>query len=407
MNRRRFVVESGRASLLAGLWNRSLPAQSGSASAAKSKTAGAPLLRLPFQLLANCPFVPVKINGRGPFNFEVDTGSSSSPFARELAEEMGFDPRPNVRSGQPTEVRLADNFAVKIPASFASFAGLWPLIGRRTYGDIGFGVLKNYVVQFDYESRELNFFDPDKFQYNGPGISLPAVLVNNYDPQFEGELVVDGIPPIKTKFTLDTGAGGTVVSVPIVREFDLVNRVKQQIPLPRSKPKVDGVNGLIYQAIVGRIAGLKIGNFTLQQPLVALSRDTDTIFARDVLGVNLGGNILRRFMLFVDYPGKRVIFEPNRFFRDPFPADAAGLVLSATGDNFKTIVVHGVIPGSPADRSGLKEGDVITAIDGQSTDRYALWEIQDLFKQSGHRCNITFSRGNAGKTVAVELHALA
>ena len=39
-----------------------------------------------------------------------------------------------------------------LDASTVSMAGLWPLIGRRVYGDIGCDVLKDLVVQFDYET---------------------------------------------------------------------------------------------------------------------------------------------------------------------------------------------------------------------------------------------------------------
>src|SRR5438094_4201808 len=37
-------------------------------------------------------------------------------------------------------------------------------------------------------------------------------VVHELRPQIDGEIVVPGLPPIKTKFTLDTGAGGTVIS---------------------------------------------------------------------------------------------------------------------------------------------------------------------------------------------------
>ena len=50
------------------------------------------------------------------------------------------------------------------------------------------------------------------------------------------------------------------------------------------------------------------------------------------VGVNLGGTVLRRFKVIVDYPRQRVILEPNARLHDPFPADASGLVLTATGE---------------------------------------------------------------------------
>ena len=358
------------------------------------------------RVLANASYIEAKVNGKGPFTFGVDTGSMTSPFAEELALEMGFDSRPSVRTGQPVEFTLDGDLKVSIPASFASFENLWGLPGLRVYGDIGFGVLRHFVVEFDYEHETLTLFDPHKYRYTGSGSSVSAVLVDDYDPQIEGDFTLPDGSIIPSKFTIDTGAGGTVISAPLVKRHDLLRRVKQQIPLPASKAKADGVNGLVFDAITSRISRIRLGNYSVERPLVALSRDTDTVFATDSLGVNLGGNVLRRFKVIVDYPGRRVILEPNGHFRDPFLADASGLVLAAEGSDFRTIVVRALVEGSPADEGGVKEGDIITAVDGESTDRYALWQLQDLFKDSGRERRVTIKRAGAIVTLAIKLRAL-
>jgi len=125
------------------------------------------------------------------------------------------------------------------------------------------------------------------------------------------------------------------------------------------------------------------------------------------LGINLGGNILRRFNLFIDYAGGHIILEPNNHFHDTFLADASGLVLTAKGPDFRTFEIHGVVVGSPADESGIKEGDIITSIDGDSTDKYALFQIQDLFKQSGTQRRLTLRRGGQTLIVSINLRSLA
>ena len=59
-----------------------------------------------------------------------------------------------------------------------------------------------------------------------------------------------------------------------------------------SKARAEGVNRRLYDAIPARIASIRLGGFSgfsVKEPLVALSRDTNTIFATDLLGVNLGG----------------------------------------------------------------------------------------------------------------------
>src|SRR5205807_4785622 len=44
----------------------------------------------PFELIANGIYLPMRVNGKGPFAFELDTGSFNSIVASELAVEMGI-----------------------------------------------------------------------------------------------------------------------------------------------------------------------------------------------------------------------------------------------------------------------------------------------------------------------------
>jgi PDZ domain-containing protein/aspartyl protease len=327
------------------------------------------------------------------------------PLASELAREMGLVESDASPKGT-VEITLADGFSAPMPLDFASFAGLWPLTGRRIYGDLGYSILKHFVVEFDYEGGYLTLYDPKKYRYSGGGVSFTASLEMGYDPQIEGKILVTNGVEIPLHFTLDTGSGGTVISAPIVKAHNLLKVVATKVPNPRRTPLTDGVNGQVFETTTARIDAIKLGNLVIDHPLVALSTDSDGVFAMEDIGVNLGGNILRRFKVIVDYPGDRVILEPNQHFHEPFPADASGLVLEADGPQFKRVLVHGVVPGSPADKGGVHEGDIITAIDGESTDNYALWEIQDLLKESGKTRRLTINRHGETTIVALRLHAL-
>jgi hypothetical protein len=305
------------------------------------------------------------------------------------------------------EFTLADGLSVTTPKSSAEFAGLWPLVGQKIYGAIGYGVLKHFVVEFDYEHKMLTLYDPQKFHYSGTGAIFHASLMMGYDPQIAGAMMVPGAPPIPARFTLDTGAGGTVISSPIVKKNNLLERVTDKVPNPPSKPAVDGVDGQVFDTVTARISGLQLGKYTVDRPLVAFSTDSDGTFAMDTIGINLGSNILRRFKVIIDYPRQIVILEPNSHFSDPFAADASGLVLQAEGADFKTVAVHGVVAGSAAADSEIREGDIITAIDGEPMEKYALWQIQDLLKESGQEKRLTIKRGNATSIHTIKLRALA
>jgi hypothetical protein len=371
--------------------------------------------QVPFELLANAIFVSVRVNGRGPFLFAIDTGSWGSVFASELSEELGMKPqgqtdgmgagstykmgvvRGKIEFTLPGGLKLST-----VDANIVSMAGLWPLIGQRIYGAIGYDVLKNLVVQFDYETKVATLYSPSTYKYSGNGQALDATLAMHYDPQIAGTFTVSGLPPVSTRFTIDTGAGGTIFTTPLVKANHLLATVRVKIPSPSH-----GAGGSESKDVVGRIESISVGPYKVQQPLVALSQDKAGSLTMEGLGVNLGGNILRRFNVVIDYPRRTVILEPNSHFADPFLADASGLVLKAEGNDFKTFVVQGIVLGSPAAHAGLQEKDQITAIDGEPASNYALWQVQDLLKNSRHLLKLVVKRGARSFVCELALRSLA
>jgi hypothetical protein len=377
--------------------------------------AGKNAVQVPFELLANAVFVSTEVNGKGPFLFAIDTGSAGSVFASELVQELGVQPR-----GEAQGMGAGANYKMGVvrgkiefdlpgglklstdDANTVSMAGLWPLIGKRIYGDIGYDVLKDLVVEFDYEKKLVTFEAPIDYHYAGKGRVLDATLWMNYDPQISGTFAGVGMKAVSTPFTIDTGAGGTIITTPLVKANSLLKAGTDKIPSPSH-----GVGGGESNDEVSRIESISLGPYKIRQPLVALSQDTAGSLAMENMGINLGGNILRRFTVIIDYPHGTVILEPNSHFADPFLADASGLVLKAEGSNFRTVVVQGVVSGSPAASAGLQENDEISTVDGEPAGKYALWELQDLLKNAGRRLKLTMKRGTRSFVCEIVLRSLA
>src|SRR5207245_627633 len=100
----------------------------------------------------------------------------------------------------------------------------------------------------------------------------------------------------------------------------------------------------------------------------------------DFSGV-IGGELLRRFKVIFDYAHKQMILEPNASFADRFEYDMSGIRLRAEGDDFKTLRVRRVVENSPATEAGVREGDVISAVDGKPAAELTLSQINQMFKQ--------------------------
>jgi len=85
----------------------------------------------------------------------------------------------------------------------------------------------------------------------------------------------------------------------------------------------------------------------------------------------------------------------------PIPADAAAQAGLKGG-----LFVAGVVPGGPAAKAGLQQGDVITEIDGQTATTNVQLQELTLTKQPGDTVTIGYARDGAkGKKATVTLGA--
>jgi PDZ domain len=377
--------------------------------------AGKIAVHVPFELLGNAIFVSARVNGKGPFLFTLDSGSCCSSFAAEFADELGMHPQGEMKgmgagssSNKMGLVKGTIEFTfpngLKLStedANTISYAGLWPLIGRPFYGNIGYDVLKDVVVEIDYDKRIITFYSAATYKYSEKGQVFQTKLWMNYDPQFEGTFTLPGVSPVASVFTLDTGAGGTIINSPMVKTLHLVETMHDKLPSPSH-----GLGAGVSNDLIGRFASIDLGPYKLQRPVVALSQDTEGSLAMEAIGVNLGGNVLRRFTVTINYPGGTIALEPNSHFADPFLADASGLVLNAEGGDFRTFVVQDVVSDSPAAKIALQRGDVIIAIDDKPAKAIALWELQDQLKNSGHKAKLKIRRGSHSFVCELMLRSL-
>ena len=114
--------------------------------------------------------VDVHANGRGPFQFAIDTGTSTTAIAPELAKQLGIEGSPVgpvTTGGAPVDVRVGniesfqlggakiDNMAAVI-ADF--FTMLNAAIGAKLDGIVGYNFLRNYKVVIDYPGETLTLF---------------------------------------------------------------------------------------------------------------------------------------------------------------------------------------------------------------------------------------------------------
>lgn len=110
--------------------------------------------------------VDVYANGRGPFQFAIDTGTSTTAISPEVAQQLGIDgstigplttggSQVNVTAGNLKSFQLGgariDDLVVVV-ADF--FAMLSQAVGAKLDGIVGYNFLQNFRVVMDYPSEK-------------------------------------------------------------------------------------------------------------------------------------------------------------------------------------------------------------------------------------------------------------
>jgi C-terminal processing protease CtpA/Prc len=123
------------------------------------------------------------------------------------------------------------------------------------------------------------------------------------------------------------------------------------------------------------------------------------------LAGNIGGAVLRRFVVTFDYARNAVWLAPNARLAAPFDVDRSGLRIHANDGGFDVVAV---MAGSPADEAGLRVGDRIVAVDGTSTAAIALHAQRRAWQASpaGTRVGVRVTREAAAFDASLVLRDL-
>jgi len=334
------------------------------------------------------------INGQGPFNAILDTGSTNIMTA-SLVKRLGLKPEGSGAINAGGGIVPAQGVTVKtvsidgLTMSDQAFAVLdSPVAADQNGIMIGFGLLQALPIRVDFERQQITFYDPKGFRYFGNGDPVP---IHYEDGFLAAEGSVDGIPGV---FGIDTG---DMYSFTLYAPF-----VKQHNLIAQYGATIHGYAGQSWggpePGFYARAHTLQLGKTSINRPITVLSTDTQGASASGIIAGNLGLRILKQFSVVIDYPHGKMYLEKTSSYAAPDKFNRAGLVLDPDPDH---LTIKAVIPGSPGAAAGLKQEDVITQIDGRApTDD----TLESAFPQPvGTVLHLTVRSGGSSRTVSVVL----
>lgn len=363
-------------------------------------TSGQSARNIPFELYMNLIFLQVRVNDSKTLWFNLDTGLQTTIFDSKQAEALGLklEDKSNVNvPGGTIELAFANGVSFSLPGVELSnqrvrtlpLAVFTPILGRPIHGTIGHDLFNRFVFEIDYAARVINLYEPKDYQYSGSGEIVP-VTIEKDEPFLQAKIIQQGRAPIEAKLKIDTGSVNELgLNGSFVQAVKLVSPTQKVVPQP-------GVGlGGITENYVTRIGDLQIGRLLIKSPVAGYSKD----LIRGGDAGTIGGEFFRRFKVIFDYSRGRIILEKNKHFNDPYKYDASGLFLAAEGTNFETLKVLRATENTPAFEAGLRDGDVIAAINGNPTSKFSLEQIRQMFTQKGRTFRLTVKRnGNTIKT---------
>lgn len=312
---------------------------------------------VPAEVINSRIFVHSRINDSAPVPFLLDTGASESVLNADRLTELGLHggapSSASVEGGSvETQVVHAVGLAIGDVRLSARDVAALPLhgvetgLGHRIYGILGGELFAQRVVTIDYERRSVTFSTSMLVH----GIEIP-ISIEDGTPIATASL--DGY---SGRFQIDTGGGMAVVNAPFHAAH--VALVPSRTLQMTSGAILPGQS----RGGVGRAGLLQIGPIRIEHPIVNFSQNT----AGDRVDVDaglIGGDILSRFTLTLDYAERRLLLEPNASFGTAFEFSGSGIGLAAEGPELDVVRVRSVIEGSPADEADIRAGDRIVSVD--------------------------------------------
>jgi PDZ domain len=374
----------------AGLRAQSPAAQTQEASGAPRFNFAGNAAEIPADFTGNVVFLPVGVNRSRPSYFLLDSTAPVSSIDPHRAAELGLAP------SQPSMLNL---HGVDIP--FAALAqqaspNFGAQMGRVYEGTLGADFLERVVVEIDYGRLTVRLYDPATYQYSGLGKSLPLTFAGVL-PLVQGKVSDPGGKSRGAAYVVNTALDASVV---ISNRYAEAQHVRSHWKMVSAwDAELDNP----MDALLGRSKGFQLGPYFAQDTLVTFSKSEPPGASDPRIAGEIGGGLLRRFRVVLDYPHRQMFLDTNSRFTNEEEEDKSGIGLIAKGPALKTFEIVEVGAHTPAAAAGLQKGDMIAGIDEDAAADLTLAQIRDLFRQIGHKYKLLIERNGQNKQIQIEM----
>ncbi|GGB21243.1 aspartyl protease family protein [Puia dinghuensis] len=334
-------------------------------------------------------------------NFIFDTGCGGASLDSTTAARFKLAPRESAHfvrgiAGKMPQ-RLLDSSRLCIGSltldslklQVNDYDILSSIYGEKIDGIIGYSFFSRYLVWVDYDNNSMDIYTKGPIRYPVGGFLLRPRLFGL--PMLEGHLT--DARNINSRFYFDTGAGLCLLFSSNFTSDSAVFSPKRKKPVLSQGA---GLGGKMAMQLT-TLRTFSLGPFHFRQIPTYIFDDEYDVTSYPQLGGLIGNDLLRRFNLIINYPRSEIYILPNASYNQPFDYSYSGVFIALIDGK---VIVTDVMPGSPAEKAGLKEGDIILEINGDKQQNVQVY--QSLLRTIGPRIKVLV-RHNTGEEAMVSL----
>jgi Aspartyl protease/PDZ domain len=264
--------------------------------------------------------------------------------------------------------------------------------GVKIDGIIGYSFLRQFIVNIDYDSLQIEVFTPGQYKYPRQGHILKPGFTKI--PMIDARIKED--KKINTRYYFDIGAGlSLLLNQQFVTDSNFLRKKRKPVTA-----QVEGLGGKAQMQLT-TIKELKVGPYVFRQVPTYIFEDVNNVLSYPTLAGLIGNDILRRFNTVINYPAKEIHLTPNSHYRELFDYSYSGLNIYFVDGK---VMVGEVMKDSPAEKAGFKAGDVIFGIGNNFSNN--IQKYKEMIQNVGQNLAIVVIRDEKAMLLMLKVKSI-
>lgn len=345
---------------------------------------------IPFETYNNLIVVPVILNNQIPLKFIIDTGVRTAILTEKaFSDILGLEYSKRflisgIGEESTVEAFITNNVSLTLPGIRGrghamlvlneDYLELRNYLGTEVHGILGYELFSRFIVTINYDSKLLTLTTPEHFKPKRSYQAIP-ITVEDTKPYLHAKVSYEDGSFIPVKMLIDTGASHGILIEPDSHEGLYVPEKHVDSELGR------GIGGKL-EGKIARINYFHIGKYCWKQPIATFPTTNSFLDSLKYGNVyrngSIGGEILSRMKVILDFPGEKVYVKRGKSYNHDFDYNLSGLVVKAKGSRLHTYEIVDVRDKSVGKEAGFKPGDIILSINNIGSKNMTLGHVTNF-----------------------------